>query len=183
MTISVAKRRSRASSTRTVAHDAVADNILRAIRRILRRTAEHSRQLSRDAGLTTPQLLCLRLIGNVKAGQLITAVDLAESVQLSTATVSRILDRLELLGFISRQRDRTDRRRVNLKLTRSGRARVSRLPIPLQEHFLGRLAALPKAQQRELLTNLETLVSMMGAEDLEVAPVLTGEVDVSLSRN
>lgn len=157
--------------------DVVADRILKAIRRILRRTSEHSRHLSREAGLTATQLLCLRVIGQTGAREEITAAQLTEAIQLTAATVSRILDRLETLGFITRERASDDRRKVHLRATRSGRARLKKLPLPLQERFLQRFDALPVRRRQELLDSLETIVEMMGAEGLDVAPVLASSAD------
>ncbi|HSG70094.1 MAG TPA: hypothetical protein VLA12_06745, partial [Planctomycetaceae bacterium] len=42
--------------------DEVAFEILRSIRRILRKTSQHSRQLTRQSGLSVTQLLCLKAI-------------------------------------------------------------------------------------------------------------------------
>jgi DNA-binding MarR family transcriptional regulator len=44
--------------------DRMAMEIVRAIRRILRKTAEHSRGLEREFGLNAPQVLCLRAIAD-----------------------------------------------------------------------------------------------------------------------
>ncbi|TWT87144.1 transcriptional repressor MprA [Pseudobythopirellula maris] len=157
--------------------DAVADRILKAIRRVLRRTADHSRQLAKEAGLSATQLICLRLIGEAGAKDQITAAQLTETVQLSPATVSRILDRLDHLGLITRERATEDRRRVLLRVTPGGRSKIRKLPMPLQERFLTRLNALSDAERQNLLTSLETIVEMMGAEELDVAPVLAPVVD------
>ena len=173
-----ASPRQRRVATKATPDDIVADRILKAIRRILRRTAEHSRHLSKEAGLTATQLLCLRVIGQAGAREEITAAQLSEAIQLTPATVSRILERLESLELITRQRATEDRRKVRLRVTRSGRARLKKLPLPLQERFLERLDALPVRERQELLNSLETIVEMMGAGDLDVAPVLAPGVDV-----
>jgi len=156
--------------------DALADAILRAIRRILRKTVEHSRNVFHETGLTVPQLLCLRLIGQETSASDLTASELAERIQLSSATISRILDRLDSNGLIVRSRNRKDRRRVSLKLTRKGRQSLGKLPMPLQEEFLQRLQDLPEKKRKALLQSLEQIVEMMGASTLDVAPVLATDV-------
>ena len=85
------------------ANESIADDILIAIRRILRKTAEHSRQLSRDGDLSVPQLLCLRKVSEATKADPVTVAEVAASVQLSDATVSRILDRLEKAELIVRE--------------------------------------------------------------------------------
>ena len=148
------------------------ERILRAIRRILRRTSEHSRQVSRDSGLSVPQSLCLRAIGSAKKGEEVTVVGVARAIQLSPATVSRLLDKLEVAELIVRERTSHDRRKVCLRLTPLGRQRLKKLPPLLQQEFTARLEALPARKQSELLRALETTVELMEAVELDASPVL-----------
>ncbi|MEQ9379833.1 MAG: hypothetical protein RJP95_03145, partial [Pirellulales bacterium] len=53
-----------------------------------------------------------------------------------------------------------------------------RLPAPLHEQFLTRLSKLHLLEQRALLTSLEKVVELMGAADLDAAPMLTPEANV-----
>ena len=165
-------------TSEVVGDDALADAILRAIRRILRKTSEHSRSVFHESGLTVAQVLCLRLIGEEAAAGELTAAELSETIQLSPATISRILDRLDSNGLIKRTRNQTDRRRVSLSLTRKGRSRLNNLPKPLQEEFLQQLQDLPEKKRIALLDSLEQVVEMMGASSLEVAPVLAPDINV-----
>ncbi len=157
----------------------IADAALRAIRRILRKTSEHSRQLSRQSGLTTPQLLCLRFIAEANSDGEITVAMVSQAVQLAPATVSRILDRLEDAGLVVRERRSQDRRKVCLSLTELGRQQVDKLPTPLQEQFVERLRALPPDEQQRLLGSLQKVVEMMEASQLDAAPVLEPGADPS----
>lgn len=150
----------------------IADDVLRAIRRILRKTAEHSRQLSREAGLTVPQTLCLRFLAEADGDAEVTVARISQAIQLAPATVSRLLDRLEDAGLVSRERRSHDRRRVCLSLTELGRQQIDKLPAPLQAQFVGRLLDLPSAEQQQLLRSLVKVVDMMEASDLDAAPVL-----------
>lgn len=148
------------------------ERILRAIRRILRKTSEHSRQVSRESGLSVPQSMCLRIIGETKPPAEMTVVRVAEAVQLSPATVSRLLDRLEADELIIRERRSQDRRKVCLRLTPQGRRQLRKLPPLLQQQFTDRLEALPPKKQAELLRSLETIVELMEAVELDASPVL-----------
>jgi len=154
------------------AQDDLAYDILRSIRRILRKTSVHSRLLLQEAGLTVPQLLCLRTIGGANGAE-ITVASVSKGVGLSAPTVSRILDRLEQSGYIERARKVEDRRKVCLSLTRAGRKRLASLPTPLHDDFLQRLKNLRKAERVKLLEALEQIVAMMEASDLDAAPILT----------
>lgn len=158
-------------------HDDIAYQILRSIRKILRKTSEHSRQLLQAAGLTVPQMLCLRAIANSPEIDA-TLVSISRIVGLSNPTVSRILDRLEHAGYISRERGSSDRRKMYLQVTPAGRQRLDSLPPPLQDEFLARVQKLSQAKRRTLLQSLEEIVDLMEAGDLEAAPILVPGIDV-----
>lgn len=155
-----------------MANNQIAEDVLRAIRRILRKTSEYSRQLSRHAGLTVPQTLCLRFLAEAERGEEVTVAMVSQSVQLAPATVSRLLDRLEAAGLVIRERRSQDRRKVCLSLTDLGRRQIDKLPAPLQEQFVSRLLDLESHEQQQLLRSLEKVVEMMEASGLDVAPVL-----------
>ncbi|MFV8748997.1 MarR family winged helix-turn-helix transcriptional regulator [Nannocystaceae bacterium ST9] len=132
----------------------------------------------RDHGLTVPQLLCMRAIEQLEHGNHeVTVARVSETVQLSAATVSRILERLVRAGLVLRERGTKDRRKVALSLTEQGKGRLERLPTPLQDQFVRRLAELPDEQRRELLTQLQCVVTMMEAEHFDVEPVLSSDPD------
>ena len=75
--------------------------ILRALRRITRAVALHSRQLSACSHITGPQLVCLRTV--IDKGPM-TATAISREVHVSASTVVGILDRLEDKGLIVRER-------------------------------------------------------------------------------
>jgi DNA-binding MarR family transcriptional regulator len=151
--------------------DAEAAEIVRALRRIIRRVSLHSKRLSKEAGLTLPQIVCLRALGD--AGRTgLTVADISSRIQLSSPTVSGILDRLERAGLIARERQAADRRKVSVYLTDSGRNRISSLPPPLQEKFLERLAGLSADERRRLHESLQMIVELMEASELDASPIL-----------
>jgi DNA-binding MarR family transcriptional regulator len=156
-----------------------AEEILRAVRRIVQSTTLHSKRIYRDSGLTVPQLLCLRAIAAAKSVE-VTPAQIARQVQLSPATVTGILDRLERYGLILRERLTHDRRKVGLRLTEQGHERLAAQPAPLQERFLRRLDQLEGGERQRLLGALRQVVDMMEAADLDASPILaTGDVKKS----
>lgn len=153
--------------------------ILITIRRIVRRISEHSKYLSKEVGLTVPQLLCLKAIGELEEEQEeITVALVGQRVQLSPATVSRIIDRLTHAGLVQRERRSHDRRRVCLSLTAAGLERFQVLPTPLQERFIERFSALEEADQLALLESLRRITDLMDANGLDAAPMLTSGADL-----
>lgn len=87
------------------------EELLVSIRKVIRAIDLHSKQLNKLSGLTGPQLLIMQQIAHVEA---ITASQIAKNINLSAATVTNILDRLESRALIQRIRSDQDKRRVSL---------------------------------------------------------------------
>ena len=128
------------------------------LRRIMRAMDVYSRQLSDSHGLTGPQMLCLREIS--QQGSLTTGT-LALAVALSPATLTGILDRLEMRGLVSRERRPEDKRRVVVSLTAHGRQMSQELPSPIQERFGAKLLDLPAEEQAAIRRALHSVAQMM----------------------
>ena len=136
------------------------------LRRIMRAMDVYSRQLSGSHGLTGPQMLCLREISEQNS---LTTGALALAVALSPATLTGILDRLEMRGLVSRERRPEDKRRVVVSLTAHGRQMAQELPSPLQERFGSRLTDLPAEEQTAIRQALNQVAKMM-EEDVSTTP-------------
>lgn len=145
------------------------EELLLALRKIIRATDLYSKQLNKDAGLTAPQLLILR---EISAQTGITASAVAQNITLSPATVSNVIDRLEHRELIHRTRSTTDKRRVVLSLTTRGEELLARSPRPLQHHFIEKFCALEAWEQSLLLSSMQRVARMMDAEQLDAAAVL-----------
>lgn len=145
------------------------------MRRIIRATDLHSRQLLRDFGISGPQLLVLREIA--ARGEL-SSTALARAVSLSLPTTTGIVARLESRDLVARRPNSSDRRQVVVSLTKAGRRVLDAAPPPLQKSFTEQLGALPEWEQTQILYVLQRVVAMMEAETLTASPVLTtGEID------
>ena len=145
------------------------DEILVALRRLMRAADIHSQKLVRKAGLTTPQLLVMQAIE--KEGNPSTST-LARHIVVSQATVPRIIDRLESAGFVKREKSSSDKRVVNVSLTEAGKAKVEAAPEPLQSEFLREFRKLDRWEQHMLKASLLRIAKMMDAEGIDAAPIL-----------
>jgi DNA-binding MarR family transcriptional regulator len=143
--------------------------ILGSIRKIIRSVDLYSRELKSTSEITAPQLICLLTIAKNKS---MTATTISREVFLSPSTIVGILDRLEVKGLIKRERSQVDRRVVTVEVTELGRKIVKRSPSPLQERLQRRLSELPSAEQEEIASSLERVVSFMEASDVDAAPIL-----------
>ncbi|CAM5189730.1 DNA-binding MarR family transcriptional regulator OS=Castellaniella defragrans OX=75697 GN=HNR28_000829 PE=4 SV=1 [Castellaniella defragrans] len=132
--------------------------ILRALRRITRAVALHSRQLSACSHVTGPQLICLRTV--IEHGPL-TATAISREVHVSASTIVGILDRLEEKGLVVRERGRADRRIVFVSATEAGRQLARDTPSPLQQKLAESLQALPELEQATITLSLERVVGLI----------------------
>ncbi|MBY7728980.1 MarR family transcriptional regulator [Vibrio lentus] len=145
------------------------DEILVAIRQIIRAIDLHSKKLSKEYGLTGPQLILMRAIqemGNV------TIKELSNQTNVSQATTTTIIDRLELNGYVQRIRSVADRRKVHANLTEKGQELLNNAPPPLQDNFVKKFQNLEAWEQSLLLSSMQRVSAMMNAEDIDAAPVL-----------
>lgn len=145
------------------------EEVLIALRRVIRATDLHSKHLAKTTGLTAPQILVLQAIQS--RGQ-VTIGELAMEVSLSQATVTTILDRLEKRMLIYRERSKQDKRKVHANLTKSGKKILKTAPIPLQDQFTRQFEALEDWEQSLIISALQRVAHMMAAEDIDASPVL-----------
>lgn len=145
------------------------DQVLVALRRVIRATDLHSKRLSKHAGLTGPQLLIMRTIRDL--GE-VTIGTIADKVSLSQATVTTILDRLEHRKLVYRVRSTQDKRKVHAHLTEEGAEILARAPNPLQEDFIKKYQSLHEWEQTMILASLQRVANMMDADNIDASPVL-----------
>ncbi len=145
------------------------DQVLISLRQIIRATDLYSRQLTKQVGLTAPQLLLLQSIQRLGATSI---SKLSADVNLSQATVTNIIGRLETRGLVSRSRSSEDRRVVHATLTDLGVEKISAAPTPLQDVFSKQFSSLEGWEQSMIVAALQRVASMMNAQDIDASPVL-----------
>jgi len=154
--------------------DLIEDQIVVALRRIVRAIDLQSRRMVDACGLTGPQLVVLREAARLD-GASVSA--LARGVSLSQPTVSGIVERLEKRGLVRRERSAHDRRSVSVQATKQGRRLLEEAPSLLQDTFRRELALLEEWERTQMLAILQRLAGMMDAESIDAAPMLeTGAI-------
>ena len=152
------------------------NQIVAAIRRIMRAVDLHSRHLAEEHGLTGPQLATLQAASRL--GDASSTGALARAVHLSGPTVTGILDRLAKRGLVERARSGNDRRSVTITITPQGEEVMAAAPSLLQDRFRAQLARVEEWEQTMILAMLQRIAAMMDAESLDASPVLVpGPVD------
>ena len=143
--------------------------LLVALRKVIRAIDLRSKQLSKDVGITGPQLLLMQAISNEPG---IMVRQIADNINLSPATVTSILDRLETKQYVQRIRSTEDKRRVGVFLTEQGQVILQDAPLPLQEHFTNRFSQLQEWEQSQMVATMQRIASMMDAQNLDASPML-----------
>ncbi len=114
-------------------------------------------ELFRSAGVTWTQYNVLRILRGSDAS--LSCGEIGQRMVARDADVTRLLDRLERQGLVTRSRDDQDRRVVNARITERGRELLDDLAEPV--------AAMHRAQLGHLGEDgLRTLISLLE----EVAP-------------
>jgi len=145
------------------------EELLMSLRKVIRAIDLYSKKLNKESGLTSPQLVVLQ---EIAAHDGIMVKDIASSINLSSATVTNILDRLEARALVVRERSTVDKRKVGLHLTPMGISALENAPRPLQEHFIDRFEKLEGWEQTQLVATMQRIATMMDAEDIDAAPML-----------
>ncbi len=145
------------------------EELLVALRKIIRAIDMHSRKLNKDVGLTGPQLMILQNVG--RSGGVMVK-EIAETINLSSATVTSVLDRMEARELVTRVRSTVDKRKVEVYLTDSGKAALATAPLPLQENFTNKFNELEDWEQSQMVATLQRIATMMNAQNVDAAPVL-----------
>jgi DNA-binding MarR family transcriptional regulator len=112
-------------------------------------------------GLTPQQYNVLRILYFAETGEAgLPCSAIGERLFSRVPDVTRLLDRIEQAGWITRHRIKEDRRVVMVRLSSAGRDLVERVDAPLKEHHIRAFAGLSR---RQLETLNQLLVQLLKA--------------------
>jgi DNA-binding MarR family transcriptional regulator len=124
------------------------------------RTAEVINQAStvffRDYDLSATQYNVLRILRGAEPKGA-TCSQIAERMINHDPDITRLLDRMETRGFITRDRIKEDRRVVMVRITAAGLELVSRIDRPLRAFLKARVGKLGQPALAELIGHLEQI--------------------------
>ncbi|MBU3261464.1 MarR family transcriptional regulator [Roseovarius sp. PS-C2] len=153
------------------------DISLIALRRILRATEMHARDLAHQAGLTAVQLRVLQIVSEKGHA---TPTELSQRMGVTQATISALIKKLESKGLLTRRQSQADRRQTRLEITPDGRSKVSAAPDALQQRYVKQFESLEDWEQAMVVAVLERVATMLDAEEIDASPVLAvGDIDRS----
>ena len=131
--------------------------VLNALRRIVRSLRVSSRTAEQRVGLSGAQLFVLQCLARHSP---CSVNELAARTATDQSSVSVVVSRLVTRGHVRRTPSKTDRRSVELSLTKSGLALLERAPEAAQDRLLAAFGALPKTELKALARSLGKLVEL-----------------------
>ena len=149
--------------------------VLNSLRQIVRSLRVSSRAAEQRVGLSGAQLFVLQCLARQSP---CSVNELAARTATDQSSVSVVVSRLVSLGHVRRATSKTDRRSVDLSLTRSGRALLESAPEAAQDRLIASLTQLPKAELRTLSRVLGKVVE--GADVSQQVPSLFFEEEPAL---
>jgi DNA-binding MarR family transcriptional regulator len=145
------------------------DRLLVALRRIVRMTDLNAKRLAKQTGLTPPQLLILQSIQQIEDA---TIGGVAKDVNLTQATITSIVDRLEHSNLVVRSKSAADRRKVHVSLTDTGRDLLQNAPLTLQHLLRNRFEKIEDWEKSFLVAALDRMAVLLEADQLDASPIL-----------
>lgn len=135
---------------------------LDALRRIVQVLRASSRDIEGRVGLSSAQLFALHQLATSPGASV---NDLAARTFTHQSSVSVVVQRLVKRRLVVKETASSDRRRVALRLTDSGRALVRRSPEPMQDRLIAGISALSDGERHTLTHALNEIATTMGHDD------------------
>lgn len=104
-----------------------------AMRRSSAQGVMYGQTVANVAGIANSDMECMDILmleGRVTAGRL------AEVTGLTTGAITGVIDRLERAGYVRRERDESDRRKVFISVIGEKVAEIGKFYVPMQEAML-----------------------------------------------
>lgn len=157
---------------------AASSEILVRIRKITRAINLESKKIQREYGVSIPQVLCLSFLDSLP-GKQSTLKEIARYLELNSSTVSGIINRLEKHNLAVRLPKMGDRRTTLIALTSHGEKVLKSIPPLLQDKLTSHLEGASGQEIGTLTVALDQIISLLGIEEIEAAPVLAMNTDLS----
>ena len=138
--------------------------ILAKFRVLIRAAQRHSAAIQKQCGVSGAQLWILQELRDAPG---LRVGELATRMAIHQTTTSNLLDALEKSGYVSKSRDESDQRVVNLSLTPSGARILRKAPQPARGLLPEALAKVSAADRAKLGTGLQALLDVIDDADQE----------------
>jgi MarR family transcriptional regulator, lower aerobic nicotinate degradation pathway regulator len=164
-----AKQMQTIQSTTTLAHSV--ERSMNAVRSIVRALRVNTRAIELKMGISLAQLFVLQQLAERPADSL---NELAERTATHQSSVSVVVRRLVERGFVSRTASASDKRRIEIAVTPSGRLLLAGAPTTVSNQLVGALHLMSSTERDTLGHLLERWVRDANI-DLATPPMLGEE--------
>jgi DNA-binding MarR family transcriptional regulator len=136
--------------------------ILDSVRRLVRYLRINDRAAQTKVGLSGAQLFVMRELGRTPSMSL---SQLAQRTLTDQSSVSVVVTRLVDAGYVTRDRDTHDARRLVLNLTKSGKTVLQHAPAPPQERLVEVIEEFSASDRKRFADCFERLIGQLGEND------------------
>lgn len=143
--------------TPKVSQDSIVDAVLSASRVLVAVAARSLGDVAEEVTLTQYRTLVM-LASRGPQG----LAALAEAIDVTPSTATRMCDRLVRKGLVQRRHERGDRRLIRLSLSRKGQMLVDAVTDRRRAEITDLLKAIPRDQQTALVDSLQRLAAAAG---------------------
>lgn len=141
-------------------------NIIKQIRILFKAIQSHAKKVEKKCGLSSAKLWMLHEV-SITPG--IRVSQLAQALFIHPSTCSNMLDKLEELQLICRDRSKTDQRSVHLYITEKGKELLAKAPSPPQGLLSSALQILNEEQLDNLELSLDPFIAALHFTDDKAA--------------
>ena len=149
-------------------------HVVDAVQRLIRTLRVASRRVEVATGISAAQLFVLQRLADRPA---LSLAALANATMTDRSSVAHVVDRLERVGLVQRERSQADRRRVEIAATAAGRRLVARGPESPTALLMRALDALTATEVRRLGNDLRRLVTELHGDVGPVTPLFSDARD------
>lgn len=132
--------------------------VLGMFRVIFKSASKHFEEIEKSVGVSGAQLWALSEVANAGG---ITISNLAKAMSLHQSTTSNLVEKLEVKGFLTRDRSKVDRRVVEVSVTDIGKLALAKAPGPYRGILPDALMQMQTEDLLVLRNSLDGLLQML----------------------
>jgi DNA-binding MarR family transcriptional regulator len=166
------------TATASALDERVIERSMNAVRSIVRALRINTRAIELKMGISLAQLFVLQQLAERPADSL---NELAERTATHQSSVSVVVRRLVERGYVSRTASSTDKRRIEIDVTASGRALLEGAPMTIQTQLVEALEHMSHHDRETLADLLERWLH--GAKIDIAAPPMMGEEEAEVHQS
>ncbi len=152
-------------------------DILIKIRKIVRSINLESKRIQKDFGVSIPQVLFLNYLKNSPGFQA-TQKEICSFMNLNPSTVTGIINRLEIKGYIARLPKKEDKRKTAITLTSKSYSLLKEIHPLMHERLLENLKTLSSKDADTINDALDLLINYLDIGNIDSNQLINFEDEI-----